>query len=520
MTPSLPGLIQQMLQADFYSHPVDTEIRLIQTHISFVILTGEFAYKVKKAVNFGFLDFSSLDQRRFFCAEELRLNSRLAPQLYLEVLPIYLAGDRYGFSSEGGIAEYTVKMRQFDQANLLSNLFAQDQVTAAQVQEIGIQLAKFHTQAETSPEITAFGSSAAVRQVAEDNYHSTAKYIGIAQTQLQFDQTRAFTEQCFSQQEHLFEQRQHQGKIKECHGDLHLKNICLYGGNVQIFDCIEFNQAFRNSDVVYDAAFLVMDLEFRGRRDLANLFLNTYLEQSGDYSALALLPLYLSMRAYIRAKVTSFLLDDPNIAPDLKQSAQIEATAYYTLAWQYTQTGTGSLILMCGLSGTGKSTVAAGLAPKVQAIQIRSDAVRKHLGGIPLNSRGDQQLYSPEMTSKTYQTLIDYGVTLARAGFRVILDAKFDQVEQRSQALAQAAGIPVKILYCQADQATLTQRLSDRAAANTDIADATADLLSSQIANFATFTAQELNHLISLDTRTAIDWVALIEQLGFKSWTV
>lgn len=513
MTPSLPGLIRQMLQADFYDHAVTTEIQLIQTHISFVLLTGEFAYKVKKPVNFGFLDFSTLEQRRFFCTEELRLNRRLAPRLYLEVLPIYLSGDRYGFEPRGEVEEYTVKMRQFDQANLLSNLFAQDQVTPGQIQDIGMQLASFHAQAETSVEITGFGSSGAVQQVAADNYHSTTKYIGIAQTQVQFDQTRAFTDQFFSQHHQLFEQRQHQGKIKECHGDLHLKNICLYEGEVQIFDCIEFNPAFRNSDVVYDAAFLVMDLEFRGRPDLANLFLNTYLEQSGDYGALVLLPLYLSMRAYIRAKVTSFLLDDPNITPEVKQAAQAEAAAYYTLAWRYTQPGSGSLILMCGLSGAGKSTIAAQLATQVQGIQIRSDAVRKHLAGMALNSRGDQQLYSAEMTGKTYQTLIDYGVTLAQAGFRVILDAKFDRLEQRQQVFAQAQGIPVKILYCQADQATLTQRLRDRAAANDDIADATAELLPSQIANFAPFTDQELNHLVSIDTRSLIDWQLLLRQL-------
>jgi len=514
MNPALPSLVQQMLQADFYAHRVIGEIQLIQTHISFVLLTGEYAYKIKKPVNFGFLDFSTLEQRQFFCQEELRLNRRLAPELYLEVTPIYLSSSNYSFNSESGeVAEYAVKMRQFNQLDLLINLFEVGKVTAEEIIDIGKQLAKFHAQAETSEHISSFGSMEAVRNVAEDNYQSTKKYIGIAQTQAQFDQTRAYTTAYFQANSSLFSDRQQQGKIKECHGDLHLKNICLYQGNVQIFDCIEFNEPFRNSDVVYDAAFLAMDLEFRGRPDLANLFLNTYIEQSGDYAALRSLPLYLSMRAYIRAKVTSFLLDDPGIPTEVKESAKTEAAAYYKKAWEYTQLQAGKIILMSGLSGSGKSTIAQKLAMELNAIQIRSDAVRKHLAGIELSDRGDQSIYSAEMTEKTYQALIDYGIMLAKSGFTVILDAKFDRLNYRSQAFFQAQEIPVKILYCQTDTETLTQRLSDRTAKNNDIADATADLIPSQQASFEPFMPEELNALVSLDTSQPVDWQSLVQSL-------
>jgi uncharacterized protein len=513
MTLTLPPLIQQMLQADFYAHKVVGEIELIQTHISFVLLTGKYAYKIKKAVNFGFLDFSTLEQRQFFCQEELRLNRRLAPELYLEVLPIYLADSGFSFEQTSEVAEYTVKMRQFNQSDLLINLFEAGEITAAEVIDIGKQLAKFHAQAETNEHISSFGSVEAVRQVAEDNYQSTTKYIGIAQTQTQYDQTRTYTEQYFKANSHLFSDRQQQGKIKECHGDLHLKNICLYEGKVQIFDCIEFNEPFRNSDVVYDAAFLAMDLEFRGRPDLANLFLNTYIEQSGDYLALRSLPLYLSMRAYIRAKVTSFLLDDPGIPLTVKESAKTEAAAYYKKAWEYTQVGSGKIILMCGLSGSGKSTVAQELAQKLNGTQIRSDAVRKHLAGIELSDRGDRSIYTSEMTEKTYQTLIEYGILLAKSGFTVILDAKFDRLKYRSQVFDLAEEIPVKILHCQADLETLTQRVSDRTAKNNDVADATVDLIPSQQASFEPFTATELNALVSLDTTQTTDWQSLIEVL-------
>jgi uncharacterized protein len=517
MNASLPSLIQQMLQANFYDHEVIGDVQLIQTHISFVLLTGKFAYKLKKPVNFGFLDFSTLEQRQFFCHEELRLNRRLAPDLYLEVLPIYQTKSDYSLTKKGEIAEYAVKMRQFEQSNLLINLFEAGMITEAQIIDIGKQLAKFHSTAATNEHISSFGSAEAVRLVAEDNYQSTSKYIGIAQTQSQYEETRAYTEKFFAANSKLFSDRQKQGKIKECHGDLHLKNICLYEGKVQIFDCIEFNEPFRNSDVVYDASFLAMDLEFRGRPDLANLFLNTYIEQSGDYGALLLMPLYLSMRAYIRAKVTSFLLDDPNIPADVKESAKTEAAAYYHQAWKYTQPKHGSIVMMSGLSGSGKSTIARTLAQKIDGIQIRSDAIRKHLAGIELSDRGNSEIYSQEMTDKTYTTMIEYGVRLAKAGFTVILDAKFDRVSLREQAFYYAIDqfkwdevIPLKILYCRADTETITQRLLDRAANNNDIADATVDLIPSQQASFEPFSTDELNYLVAVDTRTEIDWQKLI----------
>jgi uncharacterized protein len=521
MNPALPEIVQQMLQASFYDHEVIGDVQLIQTHISFVLLTGKFAYKLKKPVNFGFLDFSTLDRRQFFCNEELRLNRRLAPELYLEVLPIYQNLSDYSFAKKGEIADYTVKMQQFDQSDLLINLFEADKLTEAQVIDIGKQLAKFHSTAETNAHISSFGSAEAVRQVAAENYQSTSKYIGIAQTQTQYEQTVAYTEKFFAENTQLFSDRQQQGKIKECHGDLHLKNICLYQGKVQIFDCIEFNEPFRNGDVVYDAAFLAMDLEFRGRPDLANLFLNTYIEQTGEYEALQLMPLYLSMRAYIRAKVTSFLLDDPGIPAEVKESAKTEAAAYYRKAWQYTQPQKGSLIVMCGLSGSGKSTIARTLAQKLNAIQIRSDAVRKHLAGIELSDRGKPEIYSEEMTTKTYKAMLGYGVLLAKAGFTVILDAKFDRLNWRTEAFELAKGqfkvgaeIPLMLLHCLADTETLTQRLNDRATNNSDIADATADLIPTQQANFEPFTIEELNFLITVDTREAIDWERLIEAIS------
>lgn len=507
---SLPPLIQQMLQSGFYPHPVVEPIKLIQTHISYLFLTGDFAYKIKKPVNFNFLDFSTLERRQHFCQEELRLNRRLSPQLYLAVLPITASKDsaQYQLALETdsvGVAEYTVQMRQFPQDNLLSHLFECGKLTASDMQALGKQVASFHSSAQTGEEIQRFGDVAAVRQVAEDNYAISRSYIGRTQTQTQFDQTHTFTEQFFAEHHDWFHQRQLEGKIRECHGDLHLNNVCFYQDQIQIFDCIEFNQELRNIDTIYDAAFMVMDLEFKGRSDLANIFLNTYLEQTGDYWGAALLPLYLSMRAYVRAKVNSLVLDDSGIPSAEKQQAQEQAAAYYQFAWAYTQPRQGQLVLMSGLSGSGKTTVARQVAPAIEAIHIRSDAVRKHLVGLPLDQRGnvtggpESGIYTPEITHQTYERLLELGIFLAQQGRSVVLDAKYDRQEFRQAAIAQAQAqhVPLKIFYCTAPLEALRDRLQTRTG---DIADATADLLTAQLEATEPFTDTEQAYVQTIHT--------------------
>lgn len=509
MDNSLPVLIQQMLQPGFYPHPVTEPIQLIQTHISYVLLTGEYSYKVKKPVNFGFLDFSTLGQRRHFCQEELRLNRRLSPRLYLAVVPITGDAAQYQLAldpqSPDEVVEYAVQMRQFEQEQLFSHLFEQGALTLEQMQTLGKLVASFHTTAATNAEIQAFGDVQAVRAVAEDNYQTSLPYVGRAQTQTQLTQTQAFTEDFFKAHRDWFAQRQAEGKIRECHGDLHLNNVCRYQDQIQVFDCIEFNQEFRRTDVMYDAAFMVMDLEFQGRPDLANAFLNAYLEQTGDYWGAALLPLYLSMRAYIRAKVGSLMLDDPGIPETQKQQAQERAAAYYHLAWEYTQRSPGKIFLMSGLSGSGKTTVARQIAQKINAVHIRSDAVRKQLAGIPLDQRGDQDgaygsgIYSPEMTQKTYDRLLELGIFLAQQGLPVIMDAKYDRQDLRQDAIAQAQAnqVPIQILHCTAPMDVLQARLQARQG---DIADATADLLADQKQTAEPLSEAEQAHVQTIKT--------------------
>jgi aminoglycoside phosphotransferase family enzyme/predicted kinase len=450
-------------------------------------------------MNFGFLDFSTLEKRQYFCQEELRLNQRGAAELYLEVLHITLQGEEYHLTGTGEPVEYVVKMRQFPQETLLSSLFAQGQLDAEHLEALGKVVAQYHAKTETNDYIQSFGKVPQVRAAFDENYEQTEKYIGGPQTRQQFDETKTYSDRFFAERQDLFHQRIQNQYIRECHGDLHLRNICLWQDKFLLFDCIEFNEPFRFVDVMYDIAYAVMDLEAQQRPDLSNAYLNTYLEQTGDWEGLEVLPIYLLRQSYVRAKVTSFLLDDPGVPTAVKEEATKTAAKYYKLAWEYTQPKQGQLILMSGLSGSGKSTTAKYLARQWNAIHIRSDAVRKHLGGIPLSERGGDDLYTPEMTQKTYARLLSLGTILANQGFTVILDAKYDRQQQRQEAIAQAEKyhLPLKIIHCTAPLEVIQERLVNRTG---DIADATVDLLASQQKQAEPFTETEKPYVQICDT--------------------
>ncbi|MBO0349515.1 AAA family ATPase [Phormidium pseudopriestleyi FRX01] len=500
----LPQAIAQMMQGDFYPHPVQEPVTLMQTHASFILLTGDYVYKVKKSVNFGFLDYSTLEKRHHFCDEELRLNRQIAPQMYLEVVAVTKQGSGLELNGNGESVEYALKMRQFPQEALLIHQFEQGQLTQEQMEQLGQVVAEFHRQTPTNDYIKSFGEVAKIRVAIDNNYKQSQLYIDGPQTRQQFEETKAYSDCFFAERSSQFEQRMQLDKIRECHGDLHFKNIALWDNQIVLFDRIEFNEAFRFVDVMYDIGFAVMDMEARGRQDLANGFLNTYLEQTGDWQGLQVLQLYLSRQAYVRAKVTSLMLDDANIAEDEKEEARGTAAHYYQVAWQYTQPRQGRLILMSGLSGSGKSTIARQLARATGAIHIRSDAVRKHLAGISLQSKGGDEIYSPEMTAQTYARLLELGIMVASEGWTVILDAKYDRQGLREEAIGAArdSGLPLEILHCTAAIAVLCDRLNHRQG---DIADATADLLDSQQQTAEPFCEKELPYLTSLDTTGDIE---------------
>ncbi len=507
MESNFPSLVQKMLQPEFYSHPVTGPVRLLQTHISYIFLTGNYVYKVKKPIKFGFLDFSTLALRWHFCQEELRLNRRLAPDLYLAVLPITQTSENeFCLNAEGPTVEYVVQMLQFEHNGL--ELFLQGQLTADTMRVLGHQVAKFHQVAATSSEISSNGSVTAIREVDKSNFQLSEPFLGWTQTVKQLEETRQSVQMFAERHADWYAQRQQDEKIRECHGDLHLSNLCLFQGKIQIFDCIEFNTEFRNIDGIYDVAFLVMDLDFHQRSDLANIFLNTYLECTGDYEGVAMLPPYLSMRAYIRGNVNSLALKDQAISPGEKQQLEADARAYYRLAWRYTQRPQGRLFLMSGLSGSGKSTVARQLAARIDAIQIRSDAVRKHLAAIPLHQKGPKEIYSSEMTEQTYRRLLELGILLVQQGWSVILDAKYDRQSHRGMAISAAVekNVPLQILHCTAPIEVICDRIRHRQ----DITDATVDLITQQQKQAEPFSLQEQNYVTTIATH---DSFSLPEEL-------
>lgn len=494
-----PELLRSLSDPKFYPHPCQDPIEVIQTHISAVFLTGDFAYKLKKSVNFGFLDFSTLEKRHHFLDRELTLNRPVAPELYLEVLPITSAQSQLSLNGTGAVVDYVLKMRQFPQDSLLSNRLAAGQITESDMVQLGKVVADFHRQTQTNSAIQPFGSLEQIGKAIADNYRQTEPYIGIAQTQEQFAETEAFTRNFLQQKSTIFQQRQDQQKIRECHGDLHLSNICFWNNQFHLFDRIEFNEEFRFVDVIYDIAFTIVDLDVHSRSELSNRFLNSYLEQTGDWEGVQVLPFYLCRQAYVRAKVQSILLDDPNINPQYKSQALAAAVNFYHLAWQYAQPQVGRLIILSGLSGSGKSTVARQIAPHLNAIHLRSDAVRKHLAQINLSERGNADLYSAAMTERTYARLLELGILLVRQGFTVILDGKFDRQRWREPAIQSAIskGLNLTFLQCVAPLGVLRDRILHRQG---DISDATPDLLEAQLQQAEPFTVTEQPYLITLDT--------------------
>jgi aminoglycoside phosphotransferase family enzyme len=325
-------VVAALLTLEAYPHDPD-KIELIQTHISFVFLTKDYVYKVKKAVNFGFLDFSTLEKRRIFCEKELALNRRLCPEIYIEVVPINKS-NKIKIKGTGETIEYALKMKRLPQERIMTVLLKENKVDKKAIDEIAGIVVQFHSKAQTNPKINEFGSLKIIKTNWDENFAQTIKYKNQTIPQQDFQFVQAKINNFVSNNPELFESRIADKRIRDCHGDLHSGNIFITD-KICIFDAIEFNDRFRYSDVAADVAFLTMDLDFQERPDLANHFIEKYLEYSKDQKLTTVLPFYKCYRAYVRGKVISFRLDDPNIAPQEKASATKEAQAYFKLAAEY-----------------------------------------------------------------------------------------------------------------------------------------------------------------------------------------
>ena len=309
-------------------------IELVQTHISFVFLTRMFVYKVKKAVNLGFLDFTTLEKRRFFCERELELNRRLCGDMYIEVVPINMLDHVIKIKGRGKTVEYAVKMKRMPQERIMSRLLEENKVDCNIIDGIAKLISDFHSKAETNEKISKFGSLEVIKTNWKENFDQTREFIGRT---ISLDEFRLIQERVYDFMERnasLFEERVRRGRIRDCHGDMHSGNIFVTDG-IYIFDAIEFNERFRYSDVASEVAFLAMDLDFKGRTDLSNFFVEKYVKYSGDRELTRVLPFYKCYRAYVKGKVTSFKLRDPNIDGKEKSVAEKDAKAYFKLASRY-----------------------------------------------------------------------------------------------------------------------------------------------------------------------------------------
>ena len=311
-------------------------INLVQTHISYVFLTRNFAYKVKKAVNLGFLDFTTLEKRRFYCEKELELNRRLCGDMYLEVVPINKSSV-IKIKGEGETVEYAVKMKRIPQEKMLSKLLEKKRVNAKLIDRIAKIISEFHSKAEKNRRISEFGSLPIIETNWKENYDQTEEFIGTTISREDFELTRDKINNFMEQKRVFFEKRVAEGRVRDCHGDIHSGNIFVTNG-IYIFDAIEFNERFRYSDVAADIAFLAMDLDFQERRNLSDFLIKRYIEYSGDRELIKLLPFYECYRAYVRGKVVSFKLKDPNVRSEDKSAALKEAKEYFKLAANYTKT--------------------------------------------------------------------------------------------------------------------------------------------------------------------------------------
>lgn len=318
------------------SYPENTkEITFVQTHISWVFIGDEYVYKVKKPVNFGFLDFSSLPKRQFYVSEELRLNARFSPSVYLEMVPISQKGDSFVLGDDSNIVEYALKMRRISEDQMLYKLLADGKISADEMQRIGAHLAEVYGTIESNDKAKSFGNLAIISFNVEENFDQTKKYIGGPVSAEMFSAIEGWSRKFMEDNQALFERRIVNGCIKECHGDLHLQHICKEADDIFIFDCIEFNERLRYGDVASDVAFLSMDLDYNDRSDLAEAFVKAYVEASGDEDLLNILTFYKVYRAYVRAKVTSFMLDDEGISREMYAKAASSAAQYYHLAHSY-----------------------------------------------------------------------------------------------------------------------------------------------------------------------------------------
>ncbi len=474
---TLAALRQALVDPVIYPDPTSA-VEVRETHISLVFLTDQYAYKIKKPVDLGFVDYSTLDKRHAWCQQEVALNRRLSTDVYLDVVPLHHDGSHYHFSDTEPVVEYAVKMRRLPTSSSLDVRFKRGDVTTDIMVKLAHKLAAFHA-THTAPikaDGEGYGGHARVQADWQENFAQTATANSVL-SQERYTQIYQAVTAFLDDRSPWFDQRVMEGRIRDCHGDLRAEHIYVDNGSLQIIDCIEFNPRFRYIDVASEIAFFAMDLERLGFTADANAFVQAYVEASGDITLYRLLDFYRCYRAYVRGKVRHFLLQEAAPHRDLSR-LQHDAKRCFRLAGRYAQRLTRPLLIMTtGLIGTGKSTIASGVAEALDLPVFSSDRLRKERAGLspetPQRVAYGDGLYSASTSEQTYSALAELASTALQQGESVVVDAAFSKRAQRGliQRVAAEAGADCYLLDCVAPEAVIRERLEQRARTPGSISD-------------------------------------------------
>jgi aminoglycoside phosphotransferase family enzyme/predicted kinase len=502
---ALPPPIAAMTDPAFYpERPRSVELK--QTHISYLFLAGDYVYKVKKPVRFAFLDASCLRTRRELCESEIVLNRRLAPNIYLGVVPIVRTSGGYALGGPGQMhaaEEFAVKMRRLDESRMLDVLVKNGTATPAMMRAVAERVAQFH--AHTPAKCGwRYGSAAAVWQRVIGDLVSYEQFIGYTISGRELAEIEAFCRNFIETRWGFINQRASEGRVRDCHGDLRAEQICM-DRELNIFDCIEFSERLRYCDVASEAAFLAMDLDRLGAPCLAQEFVSSYSEISADAGLASMLPMYKCYRASIRAMAESLRSTQPEIAEKERAAAKTAAEVYFSLAHRYATLARPALIAICGSSGTGKSTLARSLRERIGFEIVNSDVTRKRIAGNSANSRShgyNEGIYAVEFTRKTYQAMMQEAAVILDSGRGVILDATFRDPVHRRPVLecAAAKNLPLAFVECRCDEREVLRRLNERTKRGPDASDATAEVYLRQRGEFVPLDEIQPEQRIVADT--------------------
>lgn len=513
------SLVAGLLRAEAYPHPVSEPVRLAETHISWVLLTGEFAYKIKKPLRLSFLDYSTLERRHALCEEEVRLNRRHAPDLYLGVSTIGGSVSTPRVDDGGPTFEYAVRMRQFAAHDELVALLGSGAVTTQDLETLGESVARLHLGAVPASPDAAYGWPEAVQRITFDNFAELRRLPEAHRWHDALQHLKQRLSGLHAARRALLRERREQGWIRECHGDLHCGNVVRWQERLTPFDGIEFDPGLRFIDVVNDIAFLVMDLAERGRDDLRLATLQAWLETLGDFAGLPLLQYYETYRALVRAKVAALRALQVAVDAPSRVTAIAECARYLAWAAGRIRERAPVLVITCGLSGSGKTWLARQLREPLRALHVRSDVERKRLAGLApeADSRSppDAGIYTLDYTTRTYDRLHECATAALLGGESIIVDAAFLRRDERLRFLALVESVHARavLVHCHAPPDTLRERVALRSATRSDASEAGLDVLQRQPTWWEDFDDCERARLIEVDTTQASPIAGVLARL-------